>query len=107
MDKYDEQIAELTANPGLIEAHWSKGIGLFQFASPYGKGYALDCGCLTMIRSSCKRYVIDTDGNHLDDLSDEIRRDTRIPTDPDDITPAHLPVFAEWQRKLDKLFNRT
>jgi hypothetical protein len=31
----------------------------------------------------------------------EIRADERLPKDNQDITPEVLPVFAEWQRKLN------
>ena len=39
-------------------------------------------------------------------LTDEIQADTRIPKTWDDITLEDLPVFSEWQRKLDKYYNR-
>src|SRR3954465_2500519 len=50
MDKYDEQIARLTANPEGIGAEWSEGIGLFKLVKP-NEALAARCGCLTMIRS--------------------------------------------------------
>lgn len=36
-------------------------------------------------------------------LTHEIQNDQRIPSNPEKITVADLPVFAEWQRKFDQL----
>ena len=36
------------------------------------------------------------------ELTKAIRKDPRIPKLPKNITVADLPVFAEWQRRLDK-----
>lgn len=104
MDKYDEQIAYLTEHPEKIYDSWGSCDGLFEYAStdrsvrrrPDGKV----CGCLTMIR------MIDHYHAYTDDLTERIRADERIPDDPDRITVAHLPVFAEWQRILDKELKR-
>jgi len=50
--------------------------------------------------------MIDHYHAYTDDLTERIRADERIPDDPDRITVAHLPVFAEWQRILDKELKR-
>ena len=100
MDKYDQQIAELTENPEKILNHWMQPKGLFAYAND-GKGYVNNTGCLTMIRYS-SAYNAQTEN-----LTNAIRNDIRIPKDQMQITVDHLPVFAEWQRLLDKEFNRT
>ncbi len=96
MDKYDEQIAELTENPRRIPAAWSRGEGLFQFATCGGKAEGETYGCLTMIRNNV-RYTAATP-----ELTEEIRADKRIPINFTEIKPEHLPIFAEWQRRLDR-----
>lgn len=58
------------------------------------------CGCITMIRGS-NFYVAATP-----ELTAEIRSDERIPKNADLIRVEHLPVFAEWQRKLDIALDR-
>ena len=103
-DKYDEAIAYLTANPDEIQAAWDGGYYrgeetsvqaacLFNYANSADD---LNCGCLTQIRSDPTRHA------HTFDLTREIRLDSRIPVCATDITVADLPVFAEWQRRLDK-----
>lgn len=99
MDKYDRQILELTRYPDRIMKHWGNGWGLFQFATPSGKSEPNlypECGCLTMI-SSTPAYEASTE-----ELTEAIRNDPRIPVDPELIEVEHLPIFAEWQRRLDK-----
>lgn len=56
-------------------------------------------GCLTMIRAGYDRA-------HTPYMTRLIRADKRIPTRPDLIKPRHLPVFAEWQRRIDKARKR-
>lgn len=105
-DPYDRAIAYLTEHPEEINYHWDdpfKRIGgvLFRFASPTGtwREYDIRCGCLSTIRRG-EDFVYSDHG--VDDLTTtEIRFDLRIPANSGDITPADLPVFAEWQRKLD------
>lgn len=113
-DKYDKAIEYLTANPREIFNAWGcpnthvAGC-LFMPAGPT-TGFLKDdvwpmrkdgllCGCLTTIRQN---------GGHFprlawtDELTQEILQDTRIPDDCTLITVSDLPVFAEWQRRLDK-----
>lgn len=106
-DKYDEAVEYLTERPEEIWQHWVFGKCLFAFVSPdqstFVNGYK--CGCLTMIRGGIRNAV----GPNLCpdlELTGEIRSDARIPSNPERITPADLPVFAEWQRKLDKYYGR-
>ena len=37
----------------------------------------------------------------------KIKADDRLPLFERDITPAHLPIFEEWQRIADKELGRT
>lgn len=45
--------------------------------------------------------VVCADRELADRLTDEIRQDTRIPWNSKNIKVSDLPVFAEWQRRLD------
>lgn len=112
-DKYDKAIAYLTEHPEEIFNAWSiNGTAddprehpahcLFQRTD--GNDYDDDshCGCLTEVKAMCdKRPRAPTYA-----LTIAIRNDTRIPTDVEQITVADLPVFAEWQRRIDKELNR-
>lgn len=102
MDKYNEQIEKILKAADFVHAvntAWLSGQGLFQFCTPTGdlSPDMPDCGrlgCLTMVKS----------GHHVactPELTEAIRADPRLPEDSGDVTPAHLPVFAEWQRRLD------
>jgi hypothetical protein len=99
-DKYDEQIERLTKNPARIKDEWSDAIGIFDYAERSYGPWSDDCGCLTMIRSG-GGYRAQTE-----ELTKAIRADKRIPKRDADIKPEHLPVFAEWQRRIDKELNR-
>lgn len=93
-DKYDLAIESLTANPEKIHEAWNdptrfKEGCLFMYADN-------SSGCLTQIRYQPWRY-----GRRLAQAT-EIVADERIPEDPNEITVETLPVFAEWQRRLDK-----
>lgn len=102
-DKYDVQIERLTADPSLIRAEWVRGDGLFAYAGPRDRDLRnFTCGCLTMIRAHDFKKVVGPSGP-LDDISDEIRADERLPKSCAEITVESLPAFAEWQRKLDAM----
>lgn len=103
MDRYDEAVKYLTENPVEIWRAWGnpaaskeKGGCLFQWA---GDKYNLPeqglMGCLTQIRASISRNA------QTEELTEEIRNDERLPTQCGDITVEHLPLFAEYQRKID------
>ena len=110
-DKYDRAVAFLTENPEQIDDIWSNptdheaGV-LFQFCSKEGdlRGhsdtYEQSCGCLTEVASG--RWPAQNEK-----LRAEIMADDRIPKRASHITVSTLPVFAEWQRRLDKELNRT
>ena len=127
-DRYDEAIEYLTDNPEQIMDCWDRAWlsehgDLFKYVSPGGRwecriNERLDspsCGCLTQIRDSFLNHrkgallkiASDKSGMAIDEeLTKEIQLDQRIPSNPEDITVESLPVFAEWQRKLDKIYNR-
>lgn len=98
---YDAQINRLTKEPRLIPHEWGIGRGLFNFASDSNAATHTDCGCITMIRTG--KYRAYTNGRPDEALTAEIAADVRIPKDAADITPEHLPVFKEWQERLDVL----
>jgi hypothetical protein len=98
-DKYDLAVDYLTKNPDKLIKSWefpeSYPSGcLFAFAGQEPLDCYNGCGCLTQVRYGM--YPAETP-----ELTDAIRRDERIPIFPDDIKPSDLPVFAEWQRRLD------
>lgn len=124
MDKYDEAIEWLVANP-VVKGHdgdgglWTeiyqawgncydhKAGCLFVYADPgihesVSRPHGV-CGCLTMIRNPANPHVAWTP-----ELTAEIRADARIqPIESivalrGDALRAALQPFAEWQRRLDK-----
>lgn len=110
-DKYSEAVAYLTEHEDRIESTWfephlHRGGCLFTFCTPDGTRQPRPdhrmCGCLTMIRGE---WALE---NHAwtDELTEAILTDERLPKSGYDIRPEHLPVFAEWQRRLDKELNR-
>lgn len=106
MDKYDEAIERLLNEcdfEAAVYDAWNDPYNenhcLFEYASPSGDSEITEegdtIGCLTMIRLGIARAW-------TEELTKEIREDKRIPTNPRHITRNSLPVFAEWQRKLDR-----
>jgi hypothetical protein len=95
MDKYDKVIKYLTESPTEIEDAWnqptSHKAGCL-FAHVNDKS-----GCLTQIRYSLEIFG---DGTPL---VIQASQDERIPESVELITVESLPVFAEYQRKFDKL----
>jgi hypothetical protein len=103
-DIYDQQIKELTKRPDLIENHWVDAKGLFKIIGQEpDNDNTLGSGCLTMIRNNtrCGAYI---KGVRDEELTEQIRKDKRIPKHSQ-IKIKDLPVFAEWQRKIDLLQN--
>lgn len=96
-DIYEEEIRNLTDNPEGIFRRWCNGTGLFKKIGNQSYG-----GCLTQIRAydTMGAYI---NGKWNQELTDRIKADERIPKDPEQIELKHLPVFAEWQRLVDKL----
>ena len=105
LDKYDAQIQRIitSENPEeVIRFEWGHGIGLFDFCTQDRRAYTPDgrkVGCLTMVRSGL--YHAETP-----ELTAAIRADTRIPSDLRGITVDDLPIFADWQRRLDEELQR-
>lgn len=56
-------------------------------------------GCLTQVKCHYKDA-------ETKELTTAIRADERLPNDGDDITHEMLPVFAEWQRRMDVMLDR-
>lgn len=122
MDKYDRAVEFLTQNPQMIEEVWDRAKAgshpeslknnfnfsdemiqatcLFTSASkdPYDVRY----GCLTEIHS--KKVCSST--AQTPELTRAIVEDDRLPSNGADIEVNHLPVFAEWQRRIDKELGR-
>jgi hypothetical protein len=95
-DEYDKAIAYLTEHPNEIGIAWAHpgtmpGGCLFNFVPGFGA-----YGCLTMIRGG-QAYNARTE-----ELTNAIRNDKRLPSWSSKVRVKHLPVFAEWQRRLDK-----
>jgi hypothetical protein len=95
MDKYDKAIAYLTAKPTEIASAWSyptthEAGCLFEYVNE-------DCGCLTQIRLDPDMF------GDKSDLVIQASKDERIPMNMELITVESLPVFAEYQRKFDKM----
>jgi hypothetical protein len=109
-DKYDEAIAELLQdNPSrptfeerVVDAwNYPKKRGPGALFQPCGQMGA--CGCLTQIVSREMNFDGAPYAAVTPELTEAILADDRIPPTPHDITPEDLPVFAEWQRKIDAM----
>lgn len=93
VDKYDVAIAYLTQHPGEMPKAWTNPKD-----HPAGALFNIIPGiglCLTMIRWREGRWS-------FTGTAAEIARDSRIPLGPGQLRLSHLPVFAEWQRRLDR-----
>jgi len=109
MDKYDEAIEFLKAHPSEIHEAWSEieddpphpAHCLFQAATKDGRVDSIaSFGCLTQIRGMGSWDAA------TPELTEAIRADDRIPGNPLSISVDHLPVFAEWQRRIDRELGR-
>lgn len=103
-DVYDLEVERLTENPELIIESWKNAKPLFGFCTSSRHSFewepaAKECGCLTMVCNESGEAA-------TDELTKLILADERLPISPSHITAENLPVFAEWQRKMDKLLNR-
>lgn len=110
-DKYERAIEYLTEHPEEIYMSWGsapvrgskaevRGVlnqrCLFAATGP-------DCGCLTQVRTTDVDFAMRAPTL---ELTEAIRADRRIPSGEEDITVDDLPVFAEWQRKIDAMYER-
>lgn len=113
-DIYDEEIERLTKDPDEIGRSWGHVDPLFKYADGGGPDDPLlydektgrSSGCLTMIRSNLQDNGAFIKGRLDLALTAEIAADERLPKCSTDITLEHLPVFAEWQRRIDALQNQ-
>ena len=112
-DVYDLEVDRLTkvyeeeglqAFRSAVCTSWGDAEPLFSFCTPTGNSTApgTECcfGCLTTVHN----------GAHFawtPAITQSIRDDERLPNYDDQIEPHHLPIFAEWQRRLDKELGRT
>ncbi|MDE2102423.1 MAG: hypothetical protein KGL39_34575 [Patescibacteria group bacterium] len=110
LDAYDKAIAYLSEHPSEICDAWDMPIKhpagmLFGFISEdrFVKEVP-NCGCLVEIRS--RGAEARRGGCYDAELTQEIKNDTRIPTTKEAIGVDTLPLFAAWQRRLDKELNR-
>jgi hypothetical protein len=116
VDKYDRNVKALAENPGGLPRAWFEPDlnPLFEVIDLPGVH-----ACLTMIRN----VPVEQSGHvrvselrpEVLDLLREINQDSRLPTSleltqppgeggwPDDRKVASLPVFAEYQRRIDAL----
>lgn len=109
-DKYDLAMDYLRAHPEEIKDAWSWPFHparcLFEYVTPHPSSFGTirpdwePCGCLTMIRMNLHWLA------WTDELTAEIQADLSIPNDVKDITTHHLPIFAKWQRIIDRRLNR-
>jgi hypothetical protein len=115
-DVYDRAVKYLTRNPNKIPGAWrsaschpsvrTRGASLFLIAHNGDRhDHGCSCGCLTQIRGNLDQsrpfYSAETES-----LFKAIGADDRIPTSHFAIERRHLPIFAEWQRRLDRELGR-
>lgn len=109
-DCYDAAIAYLQDHPGEIHEAWNHPCFhpagcLFRYV--HNRERVKCCaGCLTQIRAGGGVVAAGRDGLGDPKLTREIRADERIPKSPHAITLDDLPVFAEWNRRLDQELDR-
>lgn len=108
-DQYDKAIQGILKSKDIrvrIRQAWATPnlslVGcLFKFCVPgqHSIWISQHCGygCLTMVKAGISPAF-------TKELTAAIRADDRLPTVPKAITPDHLPVFAEWQRRMDEMF---
>lgn len=111
-DRYEQDVEYLTAKPHQIGVAWGNpkpgemGGSLFRFAVDDGRPGARyiggrRAGCLTMLRCINVSYAAETP-----ELEAAIRADKRLPRRTGEIRPHHLPIFAAWQRRIDRELGR-
>jgi hypothetical protein len=117
-DKYDQYVETLRSIPDkefslrIDEYYWNhphdvEEGSLFLYCSPGGcsgfydgnRNYT-ECGCLTQVKKGTYQAF-------TKELTDAIRADERIPSDPKDITKENLSVFAEWRRAIDSMVEKS
>lgn len=130
-DKYDRAIAYLRDHPVQIYDAWNNtgfhpagclfsrlGKGYNQMEFPDGQvqkeidGRKFEMGCLTQIKTTYDDFGYQYIGP-TPEITQEILNDSRVPFSPprpfegpNTITVDHLELFAYYQRRIDKEFNR-
>ena len=61
---------------------------------------AVVCGCLTQVRAGLNEA-------QTKELTKAIRNSRSLPNNGHDIKVKHLPLFAKWQRRIDKELKRS
>lgn len=113
-----QRLSEIAASDGLqafrIECFdsWIAPCGtksrspLFRACTPDGEERTRDdgqlCGCLVEVRYP--QYPTGPRIAWLDEWTEAIEKDERIPETMGEILPEQLPVFAEWQQKMRDYF---
>ena len=115
-DKYDDEIDALMVYADdddlwrkQVRRSWELATPLFAVVGG-GKiaGDNVQCrGCLTQIRMTAQTRFQDHTyvavvGGRRHPITEEIRNDTRIPATVEEIRPHHLPIMADWQRRIDR-----
>lgn len=102
-DAYDYAVDYLTRHPDKIGDAWRHpsthraGV-LFGYVTKSRKSDSSLSGCLTLVRLGMRACT--------PELTRAIRSDDRLPQIGERTTVADLPVFAEWQRRLDRDLGR-
>ena len=111
-DKYQEAVEYLTANPSEIQDMWMSAHShvygcLFNFVMPNKEDFSniAECGCLTHIRQGNVLFAIGKNNKRDIKLTNAIRSDNRLPNLSGKISSDHLPIFAEWQRRIDYYYS--
>lgn len=107
-DRYSQEVERLTAKAAgdtqALLKSWGNMEPLFRFVHPKYDCEVLpgggQCGCLTQIRAR-------TQVAFSEELTIAICADERLPTNACEIAAANLPVFAEWNRRIDRELGRT
>lgn len=110
-DRYDHAIDYLMRHPMEIINAWGQP-DTHRAGCLFARAHRKDCynchhGCLTQIRGYCGYPLASWNMAATPTLTTVIRADQRIPGRVEDIQLHHLPVFAEWQRRLDRELHRT
>ena len=98
MDQYDEQIQRIKGDICKISSEFVNGLGIFKFT---GK----NCGCPHEIKVG----IMDGPSRQI---TEEIRADSHLKTlthllsDPNGAGEGDLQVYAKWQRRVDREFQR-
>lgn len=104
MDFYDTEIERITRSSKPLNEFWLETSDrqarspLFAYVTP-DRRCSLEGGCLTQIKAGLT-------GACTPALARAIRKDQRLPKSGFLIELKHLPVFAQWQRRIDKMLKR-